>query len=335
MRRVISSTATVVAVVALLAACGASAPAPGVPTSAATSAGPTSGGPTSPGAPTAPAAGAATAGVATVPVTAAHPCVGAPAPAAWRHVIWIWFENKASSSVVGSSSAPYLTGLAAACASATDYHGVAHPSLPNYLAATSGSTHGVTDDAGPSTHPLPGSSLFSQVSAAGLPWRAYVEGMPAPCSSASAGGYAVKHNPAAYYTDLRADCRRWDVGLEALSADLATGDLPAFAFVTPNLCHDMHDCPVAAGDAWLSGMLPALLGSAAYARGDTAVFVTWDEDDGSHTNTVPLLVIAPSLVPGTTIGRRLDHYALLRTTERMLGLPPLGNAASAAVIPGL
>jgi hypothetical protein len=71
----------------------------------------------------------------------------------------------------------------------------------------------------------------------------------------------------------------------------------------------------------------------AYRRGDTAIFVTWDEDDGSHANLVPLLVIAPSVAPGTTVGQRLDHYALLRTTELMLGLQPLG-AAGAADHPG-
>lgn len=336
MRRAIRgwSAAAVVAVAALLAACGGPAPAPESPEpSSSTSAGTTSGSPTNPAAPS--AAGATPTSASAVPVTAVHPCVAAPPPTQWQHVIWIWFENKASASVVGSSSAPYLTGLARQCASANDYHGVSHPSLPNYLAATSGSTQGVTDDAGPSVHPLAGPSLFSQVSAAGLEWRAYNEAMPTPCAAESSGTYAVKHNPAAYYTDLRAECRRWDVGLEQLTADLSSDRLPAFAFVTPNLCNDMHDCPVATGDAWLRGMLPALLGSTAYRRGDTAIFVTWDEDDGSHDNRVPLLVIAPSVAPATSITAKLDHYGLLRTTEAMLGLAPLGDAASATAIPGL
>jgi hypothetical protein len=156
------------------------------------------------------AAGAApveTASAGTTSATAARPCVAAPAPAAWRHVIWIWFENKPATAVVGSSSAPYISGLAAACASATDDHGITHPSLPNYLAATSGSTHGVTDDGGPAAHPIAGPSLFSQVSSAGGQWRAYNESMPGPCSPVSAGTYAVKHNPAAYYTSIRGTAR--------------------------------------------------------------------------------------------------------------------------------
>jgi hypothetical protein len=318
----------------LLAACSSS-PAQAPPAAPLTTAPAATSVPTAPAATAqtaaVPAAGTPTTAGGITSATATRPCVGAPAPAAWRHVIWIWFENKPATSVVGSSSAPYISGLAAECASATDYHGITHPSLPNYVAATSGSTHGITDDAGPAAHPLSGESLFSQVAAAGAQWRAYNESMPGPCAPVSAGTYAVKHNPAAYYTSIRSDCTRWDVGLDRLSPD----SLPAFSFVTPNLCHDMHDCSVATGDRWLSGMLPTLLGSAAFRRGDTAIFVTWDEDDGSHSNLVPLLVIAPSVTPGSTIGQRLDHHALLRTTEQMLGLPPLGAAASAAAIPGL
>ncbi len=318
------------AVVLLVAGCSAPQQATGA---SATPATPAAGAVAAPAVPSSGAVPAGTPGGVVSP-TAARPCVGAPAPVRWQHVVWIWFENKPATAVVGSSSAPYLSGLASACASATDDHGVTHPSLPNYLAATSGTTHGVTDDAGPAAHPLPGASLFSQVSAAGLQWRGYDEAMPGPCATTSSGRYAVKHNPAVYYTDLRADCRRWDVGLDHLAADLAADRLPAFAFVTPDLCHDMHDCSVAVGDAWLRGMLPALLTSPAYQRGSTAVFITWDEDDGGPANSVPLLVVAPSVVPGTTIGDRLDHYALLHTTEHMLDLAPLGAAASAPVIPG-
>ena len=286
--------------------------------------------------PSAPAPTASpTAGVATTSATAARPCVGAPAPTTWRHVIWIWFENKPASGVLGSPQAPYLDGLATGCASASDYHGVTHPSLPNYLAATSGSTHGVADDGPPSAHPLAGPSLFSQVADSGRQWRSYEEAMPSPCALASAGRYAVKHNPAAYFTAIRRDCARWDVGLDQLSTDLAAHQLPAFALVTPDLCHDMHDCSVATGDAWLRDTLPALLASPEYADGSTAVLITWDEADGGLGNQVPLLVVAPSITPGTTIAGRLDHYALLHTTEQMLGLPPLGAAAGAPTIPGL
>ena len=141
--------------------------------------------------------------VATTPAparAATSACVGATAPTLYDHVIWIWFENKAP--VVGSSSAPYFTSLAHGCGYAANYYAVTHPSLPNYLAATGGSTFGVADDKYPSAHPIAGASLFSQVAATGRQWRAYNESMPSNCALTSSGTYAVKHNPAAYYLSL-------------------------------------------------------------------------------------------------------------------------------------
>ncbi len=138
----------------------------------------------------------------------------------------------------------------------------------------------------------------------------------------------MRHNPASYYTSLRAACRTNDVGIDALSRDIAGGTLPAFSFVTPNLCHDTHDCSVATGDAWLRTWLTRLLDGPNYAAGDTAVVLTWDEAEGGGT-TVPAIVIAPSVAPGTVSHSRFDHYSLLRTTEDLLGLPTLGHSANA------
>src|SRR5665213_20346 len=72
--------------------------------------------------------------------TAAAPCLGAAPPLHYSHVVWIVMENKAERSVLGSSDAPYLNHLANRCGDASDYHAISHPSLPNYLALTSGST---------------------------------------------------------------------------------------------------------------------------------------------------------------------------------------------------
>ena len=135
----------------------------------------------------------------------------APATSPIQHVIWIFMENHGYSQVIGSSSAPFVNLLAAQCGIATNYHAITHPSLPNYIAATSGDTQGVTDDAAPADHPLGVPSIFSQVKDAGLTWRSYQESAPANCSLTSADPYAVKHDPAAYYTGIRDDCALWDV----------------------------------------------------------------------------------------------------------------------------
>jgi len=262
---------------------------------------------------------------ATVPPspTASTPCGVTTTPPTWRHVVWILMENKSYSEIIGSSSAPYLNSVARECGLATNYTAVAHPSLPNYIALTSGSTQGITDDAGPASHPLSVPSIFSQLGANN--WRALDESMPVNCDTADASPYAVRHNPAVYYTNIASQCALQDVPL-GTAPDLSA----AFTFITPNLCDDMHDCSVSTGDTWLSHELPLILGSAPYLSGNTAVFITWDEDDTSAGNHVATLVISPSTAVGATSSTAFDHYSLLRSTEAMLGLPPLANAATAA-----
>jgi phospholipase C len=171
----------------------------------------------------------------------------------YTHIVWIWMENKPYGSVMGNPSAPYENKLARSCGLATNYRGITHPSLPNYLAATGGSTFGVTDDAGPAAHPISNGSIFGQLATAGLSWRSYQESMAATCALSPSGTYAVKHNPAAYYTRIRTACAVDDLPLAGhLESDIAAGSLPSFAFIVPNLCNDTHDCAVRTGDAWLS-----------------------------------------------------------------------------------
>ncbi len=262
---------------------------------------------------------------------AAGPCGGqARPPAHWQHVVWIWMENESFADVAGSSSAPYLTQLAGQCGLATAYQAISHPSLPNYIAATSGSDWGITDDDPPSSHPLAQPSIFGQVATAGLTWRGYEESMPSNCDRSDSGRYAVRHNPAVYYPRIAAQCRRWDVPLGTTSAgalvsDLRRGRLPSFAFVTPNLCNDMHDCPIATGDAWLRRWIPRILAGPDYRAGTTVLVVTFDEGSGS-SNQVATVVVSPATRPGTRSSTAFTHYSLLKTTEQLLGLPALAHA---------
>jgi hypothetical protein len=261
---------------------------------------------------------------ATPAAAGSGPCgtVASP-PSGYDHVVWVVMENHSYSQVIGSSSAPYTNQLAGQCGSASNFTAESHPSLPNYIAMTSGSTQGITDDNGPSSHPLNVPSIFSQAGTGG--WRSLEESMPSNCDLSDSAEYAVRHNPAVYYTNIRTDCATRDVPLGS------TPDLSArFTFVTPNLCDDTHDCSVQTGDTWLQGFLPKVFSSAEYAAGRTAVFLTWDEDDSRSGNHIATLVMAPSVKPGTVSSTAFNHYSMLRSTEEMLGLSPLlGGAASA------
>ena len=264
---------------------------------------------------------------ATPSATAAGPCgTASTPPAAYDHVVWILMENHSYSQIIDSPSAPYINQVAGECGLATNYSAISHPSLPNYIALTSGSTQGITDDNPPSSHPLNVPSIFSQLDPGN--WRSLEESMPSSCDQSDSGEYAVRHNPAAYFVNL-SDCNTLDVPLSSppnLSAK--------FTFVTPNLIDDMHDGTVQQGDTWLSTFLPSVLSSPQYQAGKTAVFITWDEDSGNSGNHVATIAIAPSVTPGAQSGSSFTHYSLLRTTEEQLGLGLIGNAASATSMRG-
>jgi hypothetical protein len=246
--------------------------------------------------------------------------------------MWVFMENESLVSIIGAQDAPYASLLARRCGLAANYTAITHPSLPNYLAATGGTTAGVTDDGEPSAHPIAGASIFSQLDARHMTWRAYAESMPRPCDTVTSGLYAARHNPAVYYTSIRAACSRDDVSLGSLSGGplhraLSRNTLANFVFVTPNICDDAHSCPVRHGDEWLSGFLAMVLSSPTYKLEHLVVFVTWDE--GNLSNQVPALVVAPSVPSGTRSEVSFNHYSLLKTAEELLGLPPLLEAKPA------
>lgn len=279
--------------------------------------------------------------------SASHPCGTQSKPGTYKHVIWIWLENHSYNAVLGSSQAPYFNTLAKDCGVATNYHNVTHPSLPNYMAGTSGLTYSslpkFLSDCSPSAScDTSAKSIFGQ----GESWKSYAESMPSTCDHGNSGSYAVRHNPALYYTTLHG-CSSDDVSYSHLASDLKNNQLPAFSFITPNLIDDMHNGTVAQGNSWMSHNLPAILNSAEYKNGSTVIFITFDEgsDVGSYakgehcaTNTsdtschLPTWVISPSTKAGSRSGTLFSHYSLLATTEQLLRLSKLGAAASATTM---
>jgi hypothetical protein len=234
------------------------------------------------------------------------------------HVFVIVMENTGLSRALRS---PPIARLAATSALATNYRAVARPSLPNYLALTSGNTWGITDN---DYHPLPTADLGTQLTTAGVTWRAYMEGLTADggCTD-SPYPYALKHNPFAYYGGA---CPPNVVPLEALDADL-DGATPSFVWITPGLCHDGHDCPLSSAGEWLDGLVTRIVSSDAWRSGGT-LFIVWDEGDGADPDLVPLIVLAREATAVQT-ETRYDHYSLLATIEDRYGLPRLGAAATA------
>jgi phospholipase C len=253
-----------------------------------------------------------------------------------RHVIIIVMENRSSTQVIGH--APFMTTLAHRCGLATNYHAITHPSLPNYLAMTSGSTHGIRTDCEPAQCWVRGPNVFTQASRHGLRWRSYAESMPRPCYRGTTTLYAARHVPAVYYRRIH-DCGRHVRKLGKLTRGhlhfaLHSGHAPALMFVTPNMCNDMHDCSLRRGDTWLSRWIPMIVRSPTYRHGHTAVLLTFDEGGGGGKNIVPLIVLSRYTPVHAVRHRLLTHYSLLRATEKMLGIRRyLGKARSARGLP--
>jgi phospholipase C len=266
-------------------------------------------------------------------VLADGPCdQTAPAAAHYRHVIWIWMENHSYGQVIGSADAPFENAIAHACGLATNYRAITHPTLPNYLAATAGSTFGVTSDHRALRRVIRAPNLFDEVTASGRQWRIYSESMPSNCHRM--GKYGFARNPAVWFRDDRRRCARWDVPMGTadhgpLTHALDANRLPTFSLMVPDLCHATHGCPVSTGDAWLSTWIHRIVSSPAYRDHRTVVFLTWDEGKHDLGQHIPMIVISPSTAAGTMSGSAFNHYSLLQTTAGLLGVPAPGRAAEA------
>lgn len=264
-----------------------------------------------------------------------------PAVPSFSHVFVIVMENHEYGSIIGSSAAPYINSLASTYALATNYYGASHPSLPNYLALTAGSTFGIASDC--TTCFVGATNIADQVEASGRSWKAYMEDMPSPCfTGASAGNYAMKHNPFMYYNDIRtnaARCAGHVVPFSQFGADMSSGQVPNLVWITPNMCNDMHDCAVSTGDGWLRSVVPTITASAAFRNGG-ALFITWDEGSSSAGccsdswgGRVATLVISPRVISGFRSSVAENHYGLLRTIEDGFHLAHLGAAGWSSSTP--
>ena len=264
-------------------------------------------------------------------MTVETPAPGSPAAArtarpAITKVLTFVVENHSLRQM--KASMPYVYGLATKYAYADHYRAITHPSLPNYLAITSGGTQGVSDDAEPSAHPLGGQTVFDQALALGRTATLYADAMTEPCQLSSAGRYAVKHNPWAYFTDVRAACQRHDVPVDQLAADARAGTLPNAGMVIPDLVHDAHDAGLGTADAWLKSQIKLVRSGPDWKSGHLAIVVTADEDDYKGDNTV-LTVVASRYQVHKVVRRPLTHYSLTALYDAVLGATPLGSAAGA------
>jgi phosphatidylinositol-3-phosphatase len=251
------------------------------------------------------------------------------------HIAVVVMENEEYGDIVGSSATPFINGLARRYALSTRMYAIRHPSLPNYLALTGGSTFGIDSDCTDCS--VPGRGIAGQLMVHGLSWKGYMEDLPHPCfTGPGAGNYAKKHDPFVYYRGIVTDhqtCAGHVVPLTQLAADERTARLPTLAWITPNLCHDMHDCDPATGDRFLARLIPPLL-RALGPRG--LLILTFDEgssDDGccrlAAGGHIVTILAGPLVRAGARMRTPADHYSVLQAIEDLTGLPRQRGAACA------
>jgi hypothetical protein len=335
-----------------------------------------------------------------------------------RHIFVIMMENHGTAEILGNTAdAPFINKLAAHGNVATNYFGVTHPSLPNYLSAISGSFQGIWDDckagigvlcapeefipgsgdgtagdfltsaqiasASATPHLFSGSNIVDQVEARGLTWRAYMQSMPAvgsqveywpvlttPTGPTTVKLYAQKHNPFMYFSDINypGSPRLANIvpfNFKGFAADLHSGNVPNFVWISPDQCNDMHGISASTaalignpacgfpasgldhgaiqlGDAFVKKTVRMIQHSRTWRTEPSSLVIVWDEDDYAGIdgccgtpigkNGVVLggahapLIVVNSDGRGTSTGVAANHYSLLATIEHLWHLPCLADA---------
>jgi hypothetical protein len=259
-------------------------------------------------------------------------------------VFVIALENHSWSDIAGNPSAAFINKtLLPRAARAVAYYtppGL-HPSLPNYLWLEAGSNLGVRADVSPAGARLSTTAhLVTLLSRAHISWRAYEQGISGrDCPLVDRYPYATRHNPMVYFEDVThgldprsAYCIAHERPASTLLGDLKRNSVARYNFITPDVCHDMHDScgptgdEVRQGDAWLSQVVPQIMSSRTYRSGG-AIFILWDEGSRDSDGPLGLLVLSPAARSGATSHVRYTHSSTLRTIEEIFGLKSMLGAA--------
>ena len=260
------------------------------------------------------------------------PVSGGAGPPLMGHVIIVVEENTDYTSVIGSSSMPYLNGLAQQYALATQYYAVTHPSIGNYFMMTVGKI--ITNNDNYSTV-VSDDNIVRRLLAAGKTWKSYAEDLPSVgYTGGDVGNYARKHNVIALLSDVVNDStqRQNLVPFTQFATDLAGGHLPAYSFVAPNLCNDAHDCPLATADQWLQTNIDPLVKNATFQQNGLLVIVFDEAGSGDATNgggRVACVIVGPKVKRGYQSVGLYEHQSLLRLSAEALGVTAPNAAATA------
>ena len=223
------------------------------------------------------------------------------------HIIFVWFENKKYSSIIGSPNAPYINSLVTKGTLFTNMYAITHPSYPNYIDFFAGQPNGITNDNCINTTTLTTPNLYTNLNGAGKSFAWYSEGLPATGNTTCKFGYyAEKHNPTTIFANV-------PVSRNKTFASFPTDftKLENVVCISPNLMNDMHDGSVSAGDQWLKTHLSPLV---EWCRTHNSIFVVYfDENDGTEGNRIPVVALGLHVKVNYKHTILSDHYNWTRT----------------------
>ena len=229
------------------------------------------------------------------------------------HIIFVWFENKKYSSIIGSSNAPYINSLVKKGTLFTNMFAITHPSYPNYVDFFAGQPNGVTNDNCIDTRTLSTPNLYTKLKSVGKSFAWYSEGLPNTGSTVCKYGYYVeKHNPTTIFSNVSTSANK---PFSAFPTDYTK--LENVICISPNLQNDMHDGTVLTGDTWLKNNLSAL---ASWCATHNSIFVVYfDENDGTSGNQIPVVAVGQHVKVNYKHTTYEDHYNWTRTICAMFG----------------
>src|SRR5438552_461705 len=250
-----------------------------------------------------------------------------------KHVVMVLEENHSYSSMIGSSSMPYLNSLANKYTLATKYYANTHPSIGNYFMLTTGQI--ITNNDG-YTGTVTADNIVRRIMTAGKTWKSYAENLP---STGYTGGdvypYCKHHNPFAYFSDVvnSSNQRQHLVSFNQFMTDRTNDQLPDYSFVIPNKCNDAHDCSLTTADNWLKANIAPLLSTASFqSGGDGILMIVVDESSSSDTahggGHVVMVIVGPKVKRGFRSTVFYQHQSALRTALKAMGIGTYPGASA-------
>ena len=260
---------------------------------------------------------------------------------------------------------PTEKGFAKNSAYLSNYHAVAHPSQPNYIALISGSIKKddgfyIWDDSEVNPKIRNRRHLGNQLDDAKLKWMTYAEGYPFSCDNTHDPDlYKIKHAPFLSFggEDEQANTRYYREHITGVcNLPTKAADFPDFSLVIPNLCSDAHGASKCEGDRakllpiadeWLRKRFEGLINDTEF-KNDVLFIVTFDENDKSlfgypfdNDNKVFTVLYGNSVKPAEKCADHVtedckyscgyseayNHYDLLRTIEEIFGLDSLNPSS--------